>query len=354
MAVINASVWLNEKMKEWLGEKNVADVLSQSVPNNITSQMGLDLLDVADARRKNEASDAIDSFLEKYGMRCVGEIDITRPRWSEDTSALMQLIENNTRSFQPGESKRRFEKGVREANKKETDLLSRLRQLPNGNEKADETKRNINLLRTFAGYREYPKYGIISRYFVYKQSLLKEAQRLVDDRVIHKKDDIYYLTFDEFRDVVRNRRVDYNVIDTRKGEQEFFEKLTPPRVITSDGEIVTGKYSQENIPANALAGLAVSSGIIEGHARVISNIRDASLKEGDILVTTFTDPSWTPLFVSIKGLVTEVGGLMTHGAVIAREYGVPAVVGVENATKRIKDGQRIRVNGIDGYVEIVG
>jgi pyruvate,water dikinase len=102
-----------------------------------------------------------------------------------------------------------------------------------------------------------------------------------------------------------------------------------------------------------MVGLPVSSGVVEGRARVLLNIEDADLEAGDILVTSFTDPSWTPLFVSIKGLVTEVGGLMTHGAVIAREYGLPAVVGVENATKRIKDGQRIRVHGTEGYIEIL-
>ena len=129
----------------------------------------------------------------------------------------------------------------------------------------------------------------------------------------------------------------------------LFEK----RYITSDGEIIAGKYKRENLPAEAIVGLPVSSGIIEGRARVILNIEDADLEDGDILVTSFTDPSWTPLFVSIKGLVTEVGGLMTHGAVIAREYGLPAVVGVENATKLIKDGQRIRVHGTEGYVAIL-
>lgn len=131
------------------------------------------------------------------------------------------------------------------------------------------------------------------------------------------------------------------------------KKLTPPRVMTSDGEIIIGKYKRENIPAGAIQGLPVSSGVIEGRARVILNMEDAVLEAGDILVTAFTDPSWTPLFVSIKGLVTEIGGLMTHGAVIAREYGLPAVVGVENATKLIKDGQRIRVNGTEGYIEIL-
>ena len=167
------------------------------------------------------------------------------------------------------------------------------------------------------------------------------------------KEDSYYLTFEELRDVVRTRKLDYQVIDQRKEEYAVYEKLTPPRVITSEGEIVTAGYRREDLPEGALAGLPVSSGVIEGRARVILKMEDAELEEGDILVTSFTDPSWTPLFVSISGLVTEVGGLMTHGAVIAREYGIPAVVGVDHATRRIGDGQRIRVHGTEGYVEIL-
>jgi pyruvate,water dikinase len=107
------------------------------------------------------------------------------------------------------------------------------------------------------------------------------------------------------------------------------------------------------VPAGALVGVPVSAGTIEGRARVILDMAEADLEVGDILVTRYTDPSWTPVFVAIKGLVTEVGGVMTHGAVIAREYGLPAVVGVESATRLIRDGQRIRVHGTDGYVEIV-
>lgn len=211
----------------------------------------------------------------------------------------------------------------------------------------------IDLIRNFIGYREYPKYDIVSRYFIYKQALLKEAERLVQVNVLNKKEDIYYLAFEELQEVVRTNKLDYRVIDKRRDEYSVYEKLTPPRVITSDGEIIRGQYKRVNIPTGAIAGLAVSSGVVEGRARVILNMEDAKLEGGDILVTTFTDPSWTPLFVSIKGLVTEVGGLMTHGAVIAREYGLPAVVGVENATRLIKDGQRIRVNGTEGYVEIL-
>jgi pyruvate,water dikinase len=124
-------------------------------------------------------------------------------------------------------------------------------------------------------------------------------------------------------------------------------------VLTSDGEAVTGAYRRDDVPAGALIGLPVSAGTVEGRARVILDMAQAELEAGDILVTPFTDPSWSPLFVGIAGLVTEVGGLMTHGAVIAREYGLPAVVGVEQATRLIRDGQRIRVHGTDGYIEIL-
>ncbi|MEN6389617.1 MAG: phosphoenolpyruvate synthase, partial [Syntrophomonas sp.] len=379
MAAMDASSWLNEKMMEWLGEKNAADTLSQSVPNNITSEMGLELLGVADVIRpypevidylqhvKDErfldeldkfdggrvAQNAVYAYLSKYGMRCAGEIDITKARWSEKPAVLVPMILSNIKNCEPDAGHRKFEQGRMEALKKEQELLERLKQLPDGEQKARETKQMISLIRNFIGYREYPKYGMINRYFVYKQALLKEAEQLVQANVIREKEDIYYLTFEELREVVRTNKLDYQMISIRKDEYQLYEKLTPPRVITSDGEIIAGEYKRENLPAQAIAGLPVSSGVIEGRARVILYMEDADLEDGDILVTSFTDPSWTPLFVFIKGLVTEVGGLMTHGAVIAREYGLPAVVGVENATKLIKDGQRIRVNGTEGYVEIL-
>lgn len=379
MAAMDASTWINEKLYDWLGEKNAADTLSQSVPNNITSEMGLALLDVADAIRPypevinylqhvkddkfmnelvkfdggKETQDAIYSYLGKYGMRCAGEVDVTRTRWSEKPATLIPMILGNIKNFEPHAGKRKFEQGRQEALEKEQEILDRLKQLPDGEQKAKETKQMIDLIRNFIGYREYPKYGMINRYFVYKQAILKEAEQLVQAGIIHEKEDVYYLTFEELRDVVRTNKLDYQIISKRKDEYKLYEKLTPPRVITSDGEIIAGEYKRENLPAEAIVGLPVSSGVIEGRARVILSMEDADLEDGDILVTSFTDPGWTPLFVSIKGLVTEVGGLMTHGAVIAREYGLPAVVGVENATKLIKDGQRIRVHGTEGYIEIL-
>jgi phosphoenolpyruvate synthase/pyruvate phosphate dikinase len=379
MAAMEATWWLNDQLQEWIGEKNVADTLTQSVPHNVTSEMGLALLDLADAIRPYpevleclqhadddafpdrldelsggpHARDAICAFLDRYGMRCAGEIDITRPRWRERPSTLLPIILGNIKNFEPGAAARRFELGRQEASRKEQEVLERVRALPDGTAKAEEVTRMIDRVRTFSGYREFPKYGIVSRYDVYKRALLEEAERLVRHGVLREIDDIFFLTYQELEGVVRSHDVDEQLLRQRRAAFRSNEALTPPRVLTSDGEVIAGAYRRDDVPAGALVGLAVSTGTIEGRARVVLDLAKADVEPGDILVTTFTDPSWTPLFLTIAGLVTEVGGLMTHGSVIAREYGLPAIVGVQHATRLIADGQRIRVHGRDGYVEIL-
>jgi len=374
-----ASNWINKKMEKYLGEKNAADTLSKSVSNNVTSEMGLELLDLGSIVRKypdvveyfhraNDETfindlcklkggvqvwDAMKKFLGKYGMRCPGEIDITKPRWIEKPTALIPIILSNINSCCEDSGSAKFEQGQREAIEKERALLRRLEELPDGKRKAKKAKRMINVLRDVIGFREYPKCSFIKRFQIYKNALLKEANVLMQNGIIKEKEDIFYLYFDELREVIRTKKLDCSIITKRKEDYDFYKKLTPPRVMTSEGEIISGEYNTDNTPQGALVGVGVSAGIIEGRARVVLKVEDAIIEEGDILVTMFTDPSWTPLFISVKGLVTEVGGLMTHGAVIAREYGLPGVVEVENAIKRIKDGQMIRVNGTEGYVEIL-
>lgn len=377
-AAMQASAWLNAKMAEWLGERNVSDTLVQGATDSITSQMGLDLLDVAETIRPypdiiryleqttddnfltellqfsggHKVREALLSFLEQYGMRCPGEIDLTRPRWLEEPKALLPTILNLVK--QPPQSSKVLKAKRRQAAlSKAQDLLARLEQLPAGAQKAQEAKTMIDLLWTFSGYREYPKYVMVSTYFIYKQALLREAEKLAQAGIVAVPEYVYYLSFEEFHTAIRTGQLNYQVIPERKREYQLYQKLTPPRLLTSEGEIIIGKYNRGDLPGNAIPGLAVSAGIVEGRARIVPNLEEADLEEGDILVTTFTDPSWTPLFLSCRGLVTEVGGLMTHGAVIAREYGLPAVVGVVDATKIIKDGQRIRVNGNEGYIQLL-
>lgn len=380
IAAILVNDLINKNIEKWLGDKNIADILTKSLDYNITTKMGMELCDVADTIRKYpyileyissnpkddsffdemikypggiEVSQVFKEFLNKYGMRCPGEIDITKPRFEEKPTQLIPMLLNNIHALEPGEHLIKFQEGKKEAKEKEDEIIHRLKSQRGGNKKAKKIRKSISLLRNFIGCREYPKYYIVRRYQVYKKALMKEADRLVDKGVIKAGEDIFYLYFDELYQVVKTNKLDYSIVESRREDYTHYEKLTPPRIITSHGFVPPMSYSSGNIPKGAIPGIPVSSGIIEGPARVVLSVEEAKLEEGDILVTRFTDPSWTPLFVTIKGLVTEVGGFTTHGAVVTREYGLPGVVGVENATKLIKDGQRIRVNGTEGYIEIL-
>jgi rifampicin phosphotransferase len=371
--------WINKHMAKWLGVKGAGDMIARSVANDVTSEMGLALLDVADTVRNHQAamaalptlpdssffaelsaveggeavSRSMQDFLSRYGMRCSGEIDVTRPRWSEAPSTLVPVILSTIRNLQPNARAARVERSRREAGKMKKDLVDRFERLPGGRRKARKTLKMISRLQNFSGYREYPKYLMMRHYWILKQAMLTEASKLAERGVIQRPDDVYYLSFEEFREAIRTGQVDPDLVAQRSDEFEAWARLTPPRVITSDGEVLGGAYEDDRVPAGALAGIPASAGTAEGRARIVRDLTDADLEQGDILVTTFTDPSWTPVFLSVKGVVTEVGGAMTHGAVVAREYGLPAVVGVDGATRLIRDGQRIQVNGTDGYVQIL-
>lgn len=369
----------DKKIKKWLSETNAVDTIIMSVPNSITTETGFKLMEVADVIRDypeiikylnnpcketffedinnleggRKVSDSLKKYLFEYGMRCSGDIDITVSRWIEDPTQLVPIIQSNIKNFKPNASKYRFEQGKIQSENNINQLVSMIESLSGGKRTAKKIKRMSNLIRNYIGFREYPKFSYMKRYYLYKLAMLKEAEKLVQKGIINEVEDIYYLYFDELRAIVNGQELDVSVISKRRKDYDNFAKLTPPRVITSEGEIVTSEYDNKNLPENSLPGLPVSAGVVEGKARIVKKLEDASFSGEDILVTEFTDPSWTPTFVSIKGLVTEVGGLTTHGAVIAREYGLPAVVSVKDATRLIKDGQLIRLNGTDGYIEFL-
>jgi rifampicin phosphotransferase len=371
---------LNKNLKKWLDINNAADTLSKSVDHNITTAMGLALCDLADVVRQHPAvmelfagnmedkdfyvelealpggpvvAQEFKKFLASYGMRCPGEIDISRTRWAEKPALILPMVMSNVRLLKPGEHLDRFEKGRQEAIGLKDQIINKLKQIPWGNTRSKKVQKQISLLRNFCGCREYPKYYIVRRYQLYRKALLKEAAALVQQKVLKDKKDLFYLFYDEVIKAVKTREVNYSLIEKRKTDYKRYEKLTPPRLITSEGVVPVAEISAQGLPDGALPGIPASGGTVEGRARVITEVSAALLGKNDILVTRFTDPSWTPLFATAKGVVTEVGGFTTHGAIIAREYGLPAVVGIINATDKIKDGQQIRVNGTAGFVELL-
>jgi pyruvate,water dikinase len=364
--------------QRWLGDTAELASLGRSPPGNVTTEMGLALGDVADVVRAHpgaierlrlatdetfdrdlreisggeEVHRAFQMFLERYGLRCTGEIDITRPRWRESPTQLIPAIEGHLRGGAPGQHRRDFETGKVEAERAGGRLLERLRATRSGAFKARMMRRLIAVYRSRIGLREHPKYYIVRVLDFAKRAIMEEAAGLVGAGVFTSPDEVFWFSLEELENIVQTRRVDRAVLDDRRQRFERDRGLRPPRIITSEGEVVTATTGA-TVPEGALAGSAASAGVVEGRARVVRTLEGSTLTKGEILVAPYTDPAWTPLFPLAAGLVTEVGGLLTHGAVVAREYGIPAVVGVDRATEAIPDEALIRVNGSEGYVEIV-
>ncbi len=363
---------------KWLGDAAELGDIGKSPPGNVTSEMGLALGDVADAVREHpavseylrQADDAtfldglravpggeqvlpaLVAFFARYGMRGPGEIDLTRPRWREAPTQLVPAILSHLRGREPGRHRCDFLAGQQAAAAAAARLVDRLRHTPAGFFKARRMQRLIRVHRALIGLREHPKYFLVQNLDIVKQALMQEAAALVADGVLAEPQEIFWLTLPEIARTVETRRLDRAILAERREKYLADAKLVPPRAMTSEGEIIAARPHAQ-APPGALAGTAVSAGTVAGRARVVLSLEEALLDKGDILVAPYTDPGWTPLFPLAAGLVTEVGGLMTHGAVVAREYGIPAVVGVEGATRLIRDGQLIRVDGSQGFVEIL-
>lgn len=292
----------------------------------------------------------LESFLDKYGMRCSGEIDITKPRWNEDPTQLVPSILSNIRTTVHGEHREKFKRGELEADQAAKEIFSQFSFF-----EKRSISRLLKVYRNLLGMRENHKFIVIMLLDIYKRAILEEGRILVEKGILRCEQDVFYFTLEELITLVENRFSGnaQDILEEREKQHVLDQKLIPPRVMTSNGEIITGKLRDIQAPVGALIGTPVSAGVVEGIARVVLRLEEAKLNPGEILVAPYTDPGWTPLFISIKGLITEVGGTMTHGSVVAREYGIPAVVGIDKATEIIKDGSLVRVNGTEGFVLIL-
>ncbi|WP_326718416.1 phosphoenolpyruvate synthase [Streptomyces sp. NBC_00243] len=364
--------------EDWLGDVRDVAELDKSLPGNVATEMALAIGDLADLVRGRPAllaflesppepftmrsldalpsgaafRQALEGFIDRYGMRCPGEIDITRVRWSDKPEQLFAGIVANARTGRVGEHRARFLAAQRQTEEAIGVLLDRIRATRRGRPRAAVMARLINVYRTTMGLREHQKFLTVSLWDIYRRVIHQEAQALTTAGILDSPADADFVSLDELRRLV-DGEVPADLAEllvARRTEYEGHRSLTPPRLFTSEGELVTRAHAAHH-KKGVLVGAPVSAGVCEGRARVILRPQDARLEDGDILVARFTDPAWTPLFSTVRGIVLEVGGLMTHGAVVARELGIPSVVGIDDATRLIKDGTRIRVDGTLGTVE---
>ncbi|HEU4324727.1 MAG TPA: PEP/pyruvate-binding domain-containing protein [Roseiflexaceae bacterium] len=300
------------------------------------------------------AQQGLRGFLERYGHRGVREIDIGIARWSEDPSYVLGILKTYVQIDDPDHAPDRhfaaLQRGAADAARQ---LLSSARTQRLGRFKAGLLGFLIRRQRTLSGLREGPKFWVI-RVFASIRRLLRGCGDILAARgLLEQADDVFFLTLDELdgaegRSATQLRQL---VAERRREYAQELRRQQSPRILTSEGLAVYGRA--QTLGAGALAGVGVSPGVAQGRARIIRDPHGAQLSPGDILVAPSTDPAWTPLFLAAGGLVMEAGGMLSHGSVVAREYGIPAVVGVGQATTTLRDGQLIRVDGNSGVVEPV-
>jgi pyruvate,water dikinase len=299
----------------------------------------------------------VSRFLADYGMRGIGEIDIGRPRWREDPAHIFQVLKNYRQIGLENSPEAVFQAGAEKARQAQKRLIAQFRKTRGGNVKARLVAMMIVRLRELGGLRETPKFTVVRLFGHIRAALINVGQTLVDKGILTSADDMLFLHLPELKALTTGKEArDWRALigQRRATYRRELNRKRIPRILMSDGtaffDAPVTDFAQGE---NTLTGTPVSPGSVEGIVHVVHNPLGVRLISGEIMVCPATDPAWTPLFLSAAALVTEVGGMMTHGSVVAREYGIPAVVGVQQATERLKTGQRVRVDGSSGTITIM-
>lgn len=277
---------------------------------------------------------AREEFLAGFGHRCTNEMELSQPRWSEDPEAVDRLL-----ATPPGRAH------LDEPNRAE--IVKRVRtEARIGGPAYDQFVQAINKLRMYLGLREAAKHYLLMGYSVIRRLLLEL------DRRFHLNGGIFFLTLPDLAELASGKDHSAKLTATRKRRQAELSLEVPPVLFSDDLEAI-GRPLPEPSSGDKLEGIALSSGVAEGPALVLTEPTAASPEDGYVLVCPSTDPAWVPLFVNAKALVMETGGVLSHGAIVAREFGLPSVAGLPDITSRLKTGQRIRVDGGRGIVTIL-
>ncbi len=289
-------------------------------------------------------------------MRATGEFDLGRPRWQEDPTPLLQSLQSYLQIPPEAAPTRVFERNRQAAEQAIEQMAAVVRSTRGGRIKEKLLRGAARRVRLLMGARESPKFYAIRAMGIVRQTLLGIGEEFTAAGTILRREDLFFLHVSELKALAGRENQDWQglIAGRRQAYEREMRRRQVPRVLVSDGRTFYEGMAATGEAVDSLSGSPVSAGVVEGTVRVVLDPRGARLAPGEILVCPATDPGWTPLFMAAGGLVMEVGGMMTHGSVVAREYGIPAVVGVRQATVRLKDGQRIRLDGNEGKVILLG
>jgi len=299
---------------------------------------------------------AVSQFLGRYGGRGLGEIDLGRTRWAENPTHVFEMLSSflqiEDETLAPDVV---FARGADSAQQAVSQLAERVRKNRRGWLKARLVRFFAGRARQLMGARESPKFFAVRMMWIIHRELLKSGQDFVQSGDLAEPDDLFYLSWAELKSLAARQEKDWRglIAERRETFQREQHRRQIPRLLLSDGRAFYEGLNTPDLTGNIVTGSPVSPGSAQGRVRVVLDPRQAHLQPGEILVCPGTDPSWTPLFLSAAGLVMEVGGMMTHGAVVAREYGIPAIVGVDRATLRLETGKLIHMDGSSGRIELL-
>jgi phosphohistidine swiveling domain-containing protein len=375
-------MWIvDRRLVDWLGLNPGAGLqLMRGLPGNVTTEMDLKLWalaqtigqdqegrrlllttpvpEIADAYREGTlpplTQRAMKEFFDEYGMRGFAEIDIGRPRWREDPSFILNTLHSYLQlediSKAPDIT---FQRGAAEAERLRAEYIASVRRTRSGIMRAKFLNAAIRRMRVLGGLRELPKSYLGKILDTYRMLLFEHGRTLAARDALASSDDIFFVPLDDLKRFAEGEPLDLKAIVAaqRAAYDRELARKQVPRLLLNTGEAFYGGLGEEH--AHDLIGDAVSPGVAEGPVRVVLNPQGIRLEPGDILVCPSTDPGWTPLFLTAGGLVMEMGGMVTHGSVVAREYGIPAVVGVHDATRRLKTGQRVQIDGSAGRITVL-
>ena len=300
------------------------------------------------------AQRALGEFLELYGMRAVGEIDLGRPRWSDDPASAIASLQAyvGLPDDAPGPAVE-FERGKEVAAAATRRLTEKLASGgPRGRLQAALVRRLVRTIRGDFGARETPKFTLVKQFGMVRDALVESGRDLVQAGRLDDPYDVMYCHVGDLQKAweLPAGDLELRVAANKEAYGREARRRQVPRLLLGDGRTFYEGLADVD---GDITGSPVSPGVVEGRVRVVLSPASAGLQEGEILVCPGTDPAWTPLFLTAGGLITEVGGMMTHGSVVAREYGLPAVVGVHAATERLVTGQLIRLDGSTGRITLL-
>lgn len=327
--------------------------LIHSLPGCVTQELTIKMNLAAKYFDENNLEPTVDylqikDIIYKFGHRGNIELDFGTQRWAEEPA----FIINQIKSYMIDKAYERNLADINEKKKRAEKLIEEIYQTfkrVQGEKKAHKLKKRMINYRIAAGMREYPKFDIIRIMGIARNVMLSVGEEFLREGLINDREDIFFL-FKE--DILSKENLREKIEINRANYQNEMARTSIPRIVLNTGETY---YSAQKIDPNSkvIRGIPLSPGIYEGTIRVVFDPLNSNLQEGEIMVTESTNPAWTPLFATAKGLIMEYGGPVSHGGIVAREYGIPAVVGIQSASSLLKDGQKVRINGETGIVEIL-